>query len=231
MNCRLETGHGGIMCSIKTREGKAMGQSDEVRIEAGACESDCNCNCGSSGMRKWRHWLSGSVVLLAACAIMADRMSGAEEAGPKTPGFALQVISARAPASAKKTDRAGWESPLKGMNELNVVATNTEAVFLVIPSDDSARTGEIQKVVSAASATISEQGTKIGKYILSEDAEDYKAIVQQIGAPAVLAMAKGKGMSVVADNDVTKDALLKAFAGASSPSSCGLGGCGPSGCK
>ena len=205
-------------------------QNEEVKPEEGTCGPGCSCNCGSSGIGKRGKWLICGAVMLAACVVTAAKMSGAKEAEPKGQGFALPVVSAG--ASAAGTAVAGFEAPLKGMNELNVVATNTDAVFLVIPSDDAARTEAIQKEVSAASATITEKGTRIGKYLLSKDAEDYKAVVQQIGAPSVLAMVKGKGMSVVADKDVSKDALLKAFVGASRPrSSCGAGGCGPSGCK
>ena len=208
------------------------GQNDDVKNEAGTCGSGCACHCGSSGRSKRSKWLISGAVVLAACVVTVTRISGAKEAEPKAQGFALPVVAASAVAPAAATDSAGWEAPLKKMDELNVVATNTEAVFLVIPSDDAARTAAIQKEVSVASATLSEKGTQIGKYILSKDAEDYKAVVQQIGAPSVLAMVKGKGMSVVADKDVSKDALLKAFVGASRPrSSCGAGGCGAGGCK
>ena len=208
------------------------GQNDEVKSEAGMCGPGCNCNGGSSGMGKRGKWLISGVVLLAACVVTAARISGAKEADPKAQGFALPVVAANAAAPAAATGGAGWEAPLKGMDELNVVATNTDAVFLVIPSDDAVRTEAIQKEVSAASATISERGTKLGKYILSKDAGDYKAVVQQIGAPSVLAMVKGKGMSVVADKDVSKDALLKAFVSASRPrSGCCPGGGGAGGCK
>jgi len=207
-------------------------QNDEVNNEVQACGSGCACHCGSSGLGKRSKWLISGAVVLAACAVTMVRISGAKEAEPKAQGFALPVVAASAVAPAAATGNAGWEVPLKRMDELNVVATNTEAVFLVIPSDDAARTEAIQKEVSVASATLSEKGTQIGKYILSKDAEDYKAVVQQIGAPSVLAMVKNKGMSVVTDKDVSKDALLKAFVGASRPrSACGAGGCGAGGCK
>ena len=205
-------------------------QSDGVKNEAGTCGPGCSCNCESAGVGKRAKWLISGAVMLAACAVTAAKISGAKEADPKAQGFALPVVAVNAAAPAA-TGGAGWEVPLKGMRELNVVATNTEAVFLVIPSDDAARTEAIQKEVSAASATLSERGTKTGKYILSKDAEDYKAVVQQLGAPTVLAMVKGMGMQAVADKEVSKDALLKAFVGASRPSGCGAGGCGPSGCK
>ena len=207
------------------------GQNDEVKNEAGTCGP--GCNCGSTGIGKRSKWLISGAVMLAACVVTAAKISGAKEAEPQAQGFALPAVTAgaTAPAAAAVTD-ATWGSPLKGISELNVVATNTEAVFVVIPSDDAARTDAIQKEVAAAASTISEKGTPVGKFLLSKDAEDYKGVVAQTGAPAVLAMVKGKGMSVVADKEVTKDALLKAYVGASRPrSACGAGGCGPSGCK
>ncbi len=209
------------------------GQSDEVRNEAGTCGPGCSCNCGSGGTGKGSKWLISGIVVLAACAVTAAKISGAKEAAPQAQGFAMPAVaaSATAPATVSATD-ATWGSPLKGISELNVVATNTEAVFVVIPSDDALRTAAIQKEVAAASATISGRGTKTGKYLLSKDADDYKGVVAQLGAPSVLAMVKNRGMAVVADKDVTQDALLKAFVGASRPrSACGAGGCGPSGCN
>lgn len=209
------------------------GQSDEAKSEAGTCGSGCSCNCGPAGVGKRAKWLISGAVMLAACVVTAAKISGAKEtAAQPAQGYALPVVSANAaaPAAVKALD-ASWGTPLKGISELNVVATNTEAVFVVIPADDAARTEAIQKEVSAAVTTIAGRGTKTGKFLLSKDAEDYKGVVAQVGAPAVLAMVKGKGMSVVADKEVTQDALLKAFVGASRPSACGAGGCGPSGCK
>jgi len=209
------------------------GQINEATSEAGDCGPGCSCNCGTGGLGKGGKWLISGVVVLAACAVTAAKISGAKEATPQAQGFAMPAVaaSAAAPAAVSATD-ATWGSPLKGISELNVVATNTEAVFVVIPSDDAARTAAIQKEVAAASATISGRGTKMGKYLLSRDAEDYKGVVAQLGAPSVLAMVKNRGMSVVADKDVTQDALMKAFVGASRPrTGCGAGGCGPKGCK
>ena len=206
------------------------GQNDEMKPEVGACGP--GCNCGAPGIGKLGKWLISGVVVLAACAVTAAKISGAKEAAPQAQGFAMPAVVAGATAPAAAVVDATWGSPLKGISELNVVATNTEAVFVVIPSDDAARTDAIQKEVAAAASTISEKGTQVGKFLLSKEAEDYKGVVAQTGAPAVLAMVKGMGMSVVADKEVTKDALMKAYVGASRPrSACGAGGCGPSGCK
>lgn len=209
------------------------GQNDDVKNDAGTCGPGCSCTCGSGGLGKGSKWLISGVVVLAACAVVAARVAGEKEVTPKAEqGFALPVVAAPAAAAAATPELAGWDAPLKALSELNVVATNTEAVFVVIPADDAARTAAIQKEVATASATISVRGTKMGKYLLSKDAEDYKGVVAQLGAPSVLAMVKNRGMAVVADKEVTQDALMKAFVGASRPrTGCGAGGCGAGGCK
>jgi hypothetical protein len=119
---------------------------------------------------------------------------------------------------------------------MNDVATNTEAVFLVIPAEDGARTVAIQREVSAAASTLAEKGAKVAKFVLGRDAKDYKEVSADVGAPAVLVKGLGKSMRVVDGTNATKEALLKAYVSASRfPSAkagagCGAGGCGPKGC-
>jgi len=225
--------HHGVGKKDYQTEDKDMNeQNDEVKEDAGMCGPGCRCHCGPSNVGKGIKWAICGAVVLAAVGVLAARISGSKDVKPQAQGFALPTGAANVVAPAAVAHAEGWVVLLKGMDELNVVATNTEAVFVVIPSDDAARTIMIQKEVSSASATITEKGTKMGKYLLAKDAEDYKGVVSQIGAPSVLAMVKGRGMAVVADTEVTQDALLKAFVGASRPrSGCGAGGCGAGGCK
>jgi len=196
--------------------------------EAGTCGP--GCNCGSSGAGKTTKWLICGIVAVAAIGVTLARVNSAKESEQPSQGFALPATStANTSAAAAGTNETAWAAPLKEMAALNSVATDTDAVFIVIPSTNEVRTATIQQEVSAACATIVGRGTKTGKYLLSKDASDYKDVVGQIGAPAVLTMVKGRGMSVVADKDVTKDALLKAFVAASRPrQGCGPSGCGPS---
>lgn len=204
------------------------GINDEGKNDAGTCGP--GCNCGSSGIGKSAKWLICGVVAVAAISVTLMRVAGTKEAEKPSQGFALPT--ANTSAAAVGTHETAWAAPLKEMAALNTVATDTDAVFVVIPSTNELRTAAIQQEVSAACATMVGRGTKTGKYLLGKEASDYKEVAGQIGAPAVLAMVKGRGMSVVADKDVTKDALLKAFVTASRPrQSCGSGGCGPSGCN
>jgi len=174
------------------------------------------------------------IVAAAAVATVVTHVSRVEAAdSQKKKQDYSSAIPAVAMTNAAKpqADAAGWGVPLKALTELNTVATNTEAVFVVVPSMDSDRTAAIQKEVSAAAATITGRGTKVGTFLLSRDAQEYAGLAQQAGAPAVLTMVKGGGMAAVKDKEVTQDGLLKAYVEASRPSSCCGSGCSSSGCK
>ena len=197
------------------------------------------CDCGSKkGLSKGARWAICGVVALAAVAtatVHASRVHAAESQNANKAGDYASLIPAITATNAAKpvVELAGWGAPLKGLAELNTVATNTEAVFVVVPSGDGDRTAAIQKEVGGVVATLTAKGTKVGMFLLSRDAQEYAAVVQQVGAPTVLAMVKGRGMAAVNDKDVTQAALLKAYVGASRPSGCGPSGCGPgasSGC-
>ena len=209
-------------------------QNDDQKQEAGACGPGCSCGTTGGGSRM--KWVICGVVALAAVATAAvhvSRTHAAEsQAKPQDYATAIPVVatveSAKPPAEV-----GGWGVPLKTLAELNVVASNTEAVFVVLPSSDADRIAAIQKEVTAAAATITARGTKTGTFLLSKEAQEYGGLVQQVGTPAVLAMCKGKGMAAVKDKEITQESLLKAFVGASRPSGCGPSGCGPgsSGCN
>jgi hypothetical protein len=212
-------------------------QNDEQKKEAGACGPGCNCGT-TGGVGSRMKWLICGVVALAAVVTVAAHVSRTRAANhpAKALEYAVSIpgtagAAAAQPAAVPEADV--WAAPLKALSELNVVATNTEAVFVVLPSSDVERMTAIRKEVSAAAATITARGSRMGKFLLSQDSQEYAALAKQIGTPAVLAMYKGRGMAGVPDKEITQDGLLKAFVGASRPSGCGPSGCGPgaSGCK
>ena len=209
-------------------------QNHESKPPVETCGPACSCGAGGGSARM--KWVICGLVVLAAAVVVADRVARTSEAGAQAkPGYTA-VIPAAAPVDVAKAAPAGsaasdaWGSPLKGLAELNLVATNTEAVFVVVPSGDTARTAAIQKEVSMAASTITSRGTKMGTFLLSRDASDYEGLTRQIAAPAVLVMYKGRGTAAVADKQITQEDLLKAFVGASRPppAGCGPSGCGPS---
>ena len=207
-------------------------QNDTQKEEAGACGP--GCSCGTTGVGSRVKWVICGVVAAAAVVTVAAHVARTNAAAKqaKSQGYTT-VIPVVAPVESAKPAAGGWGVPLKTMDDLNEVATNTEAVFVVVPSSDADRTAAIQKEVAAAAATITARGTQMGTFLLSRDARDYAGLVQQTGAPAVLALYKSRGSAVVQDKEIAQESLLKAFVGASRPSGCGPSGCGPdaSGCK
>ncbi|MCE9614759.1 MAG: hypothetical protein K8T26_10820 [Lentisphaerae bacterium] len=194
------------------------------------------CGCGSTGGSARMKWLICGVVALAAVATVAAHVSRshATEIPKQDYATALPAIAAvESETPSVAVENGTWGAPISTLAELNLVATNTEAVFVVIPSSDATRTSRIQQEVTTAAATITARGTKMGTFLLSQDSRDYAGLVAQVGAPAVLAASKGLGMAAVPDAQITQENLMKAFVGASRPSSCGPSACGPSsaGCK
>ena len=206
-------------------------QNENREQEAGLCGP--GCNCGSSGLGKRAKWVICSVVAAAAVVTAATHVArlNAAESQEKPAGYSTSIVAVATTNAVKPAvELAGWGAPLKALAELNIVATNTEAVFVVVPSSEGTRTAAIQKEVAGAAATMTGKGTKVGTFLLSPDSKDYAGVVEQVGSPAVLAMVKGRGMAVVKDKEVTQEGLLKAYVGASRPSS-GCCGSSSSGCK
>ena len=209
-------------------------QNEQREQESGTCGP--GCNCGTTGVSSRTKWVVCSVVAVAAVVTAATHVArlNAAESQEKQADYSTSIpVFTGTNAAKPAAEVAGWGAPLKTLAELNTVATNTEAVFVIVPSSDGTRTAAVQKEVTGAAATMTAKGTKVGTFLLSRDAQEYGGLVEQVGAPAVLAMVKGRGMAAVKDKDVTQEGLLKAYVGASRPSGCGPSGCGPSsgGCK
>lgn len=213
-----------------------MNEQNEVqKQEAGACGP--GCGCGTAGTSSRMKWMICGVVALVSIGVVAARISNTRtnsQTGQQDYASAVQKIaSVGSVTPAPAANSSPWGAPLNGLAELNEAAAATQAVFVVLPSSDADRTIAIQKEVSAAAATINGRGVRMGKFVLSQLSQDYAGIVKQVGAPAVLAICKGRGIAAVSDNEVTQDNLLRAYVGSSRSSDCGSGGCGPSssGCK
>ena len=124
-----------------------------------------------------------------------------------------------------------WKADLDSLASLNKVATDTDAVFVLLAAKDQLHDQAITKEIEAAAQKIMANGTKVSAFRLKESAPEYANLVKQVTVPSVLAMVKGLGMSAVS-KDITETKLVQAFVAASRPSGCGpsAAGCGPTGC-
>ncbi len=101
-------------------------------------------------------------------------------------------------------------------------------MFVFLPSPDEESTRTARKEIEAAADKIISRGTTMAAFILDKDARDYAQVIRQAPAPCVLAMVKGRGMSVA--NNITEANLIQAIVKASRPSGCSPASCAPAAC-
>ena len=212
-------------------------------------ESDCGCGpkcgCCSSGLSTKVKIIACLVVLIAAAIVLGRGFlkKTAVSNGKSTDAFAsafpvskpveTPIVKEQGKESVEKLDKAKlWGDPLDSLNSLNKVAANLNAVFIFVSGKSDEKDPGIKKEIENAAGKFQKNGSSIAAYTLVKVSKDYAQITGQMTAPCVLAMVKGKGMSVVSDN-ITEAKLLEALVAASRPSSCGPSGCGPSsaGCQ
>lgn len=213
------------------------------------CGPECDCN---KPLKKSKvKFVIPVIVLLAAAGILGYKLLGPKQtvAKPATEAFAAApggnsaadtVLPAKAvpaeqvkapPAvekpktavqTAAKTVRVG--EYLASLGDLNKVAMDKDAVFIVIPiKDDESVAKIIAEAISASQKAIESKGMKIGVYTLSSGSPEYPKIAPQITLPGLIVMSKGRGMAGV-QGDITEDKILQAYVASSR-----AGGCGPSG--
>ncbi|TKJ33510.1 MAG: hypothetical protein CEE38_20330 [Planctomycetes bacterium B3_Pla] len=142
----------------------------------------------------------------------------------------------------KKSDAmaeaALWGPELDSLASLDEVATEVDAVFILIAGKNQQDAQTLVGEIEAATKNIRSRGNQISAFRLKEDAADYENMAEQFSVPTVMAMVKGLGYSAVS-GQITEANLLDAFTTAlqapagccppgTDPSVCDTMGCGPS---
>jgi len=211
------------------------------REMAGDVQSCCDggdcCPSGSEGGGKSWKMLISIFVLLAAGAVLARSFIGKSDAG----GDQSQQVFAPIPMDnmsdtpsvaddTKKRDIPGkvapslWRADLDSMASLNKMATNTDAVFILLVAEDQRDNQTITEEIDAAAQKIQANGVRVSAFRLRQAAPEYVQLSKQISVPCVLAMVKGGRMSAVS-GQISEAKLVQAFVTASRPAS----GCCPPG--
>ncbi|MFH0880358.1 MAG: hypothetical protein V2A34_11650 [Lentisphaerota bacterium] len=208
-------------------------ENEKLNTEKPACGPGCGCHAQGPSSRI--RWVAGVIVLAAAGVLVARAMIKEPTAstGKGAEGFATmlpaeQQLSSEGQLSAPATEADRTAKEIAAISDLNMVAADSDAVFVLIPGKDSASEKPPMTEIQAAVRTLETQGRKIGIFTLKTDSPDYAQVSLQVTAPGVLAMVKGRGMSAVS-GEITETKLMQAFVGASSAGGCGAGSsCGPS---
>lgn len=194
-----------------------------------SCEP--GCTCGAPGPSTRCKIIVCLVVGLAVAAVLARsfiKKAESEKAGAQQAfATALPVAQAESASPASETAKAAeeeqkkstlWGNPLDSLASLNDVAAEKDAVFVFVTTGKEESLQAARKEIESAASKITSRGTTMAAYILKKDTRDYAQVTSEIPAPCVLAMVKGRGMSVV--NDITEGNLIQALVMASRPSGC-----------
>ncbi|MFA6290945.1 MAG: hypothetical protein WC637_04140 [Victivallales bacterium] len=213
---------------------------DAGKVKESDCGCDSGCACGSKGLSTKMKIIVCLVILIAAAIVLGrgflkksavsnDKSKEAfASAFPVSKPVENPVMKEQAKESDVKPDKAKlWGEPLDSLASLNKVAANLDAVYIFISGKNDEKDPDIKKEIENAAGKFQARGSSIAAYSLVKVSKDYAQITSQVPSPCVLAMLRGKGMSVVSDN-ITEAKLLEALVAATRPSSCGPSGCGPS---
>ena len=124
-----------------------------------------------------------------------------------------------------KAPPALWGPELDSLALLDKAAANSDAVFVLLATDDQQSNQAATKEIESAAKTIRSNGVRISAFRLNQGAPNYANLTKQLSAPCVLAMVKGAGMSGVSADEIAETRLVQAFVTASRPST----GCCPPG--
>lgn len=189
--------------------------------QTGDCGPACGCHTtGSSGRMRW---VLGTIVLIAAGAMVVRAVvtkSTATSTPPPAPSFTTPVASGSISNSQPAKTSIG--TSIGAFSELNFVAATSDAVFVYLPAKDGMTSSSSATVLNSVKQTIeTRSGIKLGLFNLKPGA-DYDQLAKQMSVPGVVAIVKGRGMNAIS-GDITEAKLIQGFVAASSS-----GGCGPS---
>jgi hypothetical protein len=127
-------------------------------------------------------------------------------------------------------EAAIWGPELDSLAALDEVATEVDAVFILIAGRDQQGDKNLAGQIEAATKKIRLSGNRISVFRLKEATTDYENMAEQFSVPTVMAMVKGLGYSAVS-GQITEANLLDAIVTASqAPLGCCPPGTDPSVC-
>jgi hypothetical protein len=113
----------------------------------------------------------------------------------------------------------------------SVDESRANVVFVFLPDENEELNQATSAQIEATMNMLSEKGKQMAVFTLQKDSEGYDQMIEQFSVeslPSVVVAGKGCGAATIS-GEITETKLLRAFVVASTPVSCGPGGCCPSG--
>jgi len=223
------------------KAGKENLENSRACCPSASVSGDC-CSPGSSSSKSWK-MLVFLIIVVAAGIVLARSLISKSNSATDQIQQSFAAIQPEASADGSPTakpaanapvsgdpDPALWGEPLDSLASLNVVAANSDGVFILLAADDKQADQTITTQIEAAAKKIQAGGMRISAFKLKKGTQNYAQLASQFSPPCVLAMVKGRGASGVS-GQITETKLVQAFVMASRPSSgCCPSGGGSSGC-
>ena len=208
------------------------------------CGVDCCSPSSGGGGKNWKTAVFVVVILLAgavaAHSLLTKNGETASISGEGTSSFGTSSLAGKAglstesPAASKQPSETVAVScgiNLDSIESLTKLAdergANVAFIFLPGEEEDSTRAASAQ--VEAAINMLSAKGKQVAAFTLEKGAEGYDQMIEQFSVeslPSVIVAGKGCGAAAVS-GEINETKLLRAFVVASTPVSCGPGGCCP----
>ncbi|MHC4171976.1 MAG: hypothetical protein ACYTBX_02615 [Planctomycetota bacterium] len=211
-----------------------------------SCGVDC-CSPSAGGGKSWKTVVFVVVILLAGAVAAHSLLTGNGETASisqERASFGTTSLSdepgasTECPATSEQpsgTVAVSCGVTLDSIESLGKSVDESRAnvvfVFLACENDELNQATSAQ--IEATMNMLSAKGKQMATFTLQKNSEGYDQMIEQFSVesfPSVIVAGKGCGAATVS-GEITETKLLRAFVVASTPVSCGPGGCCPSGPK
>jgi hypothetical protein len=164
------------------------------------------------------------VILLAVVSIIAYRTIGAATGGNAAPNDTAalafgQPSSATTLLNGTVNAEENLGEYIGSLDELNMVAVNTDAVFVYIPASGNVLIDNTTKTnVIKFQQDLKNNNINAGLYTLWHDTPEYAEIARQVKLPIIFVANKGTGAVTIPGNNVNEYLLYQAFQACCDPS-------------
>jgi len=228
-------------------------EDNEKQVES-CCDSSvpgCGVDCCSSSSGDGKSWKTAVfvVVILLAGAVAAHSLltkndETADISRDVGSSFSTSGLSAQAGLSTEQSNTNEYPSEtvavscgvtLDSIESLAKLADQKKAnvAFIFLAGEDEESTRSASAQVEATINMLSAKGKQVAAFTLERGADGYDQLITQFSVesfPSVIVAGKGCGAAAVS-GEINEAKLLRAFVVASTPVSCGPGGCCPQGLK
>jgi len=208
-------------------------KEEKTDVPQPCCSAGECCPSASDGPKRWKTIVFVLIVIGAGVVLANSLMRNAKlekpaegfaavqmDAGADTPSRSMDTAMTEAPQGTKDQKNAASLSPaeLDSLATLNEVATDADAVFVLLTEQNQAGSQAMAGEVEAAAQKIQSTGTQVAVFKLKQTAPEFAQFAQQVSVPCVLALVKGAGMDAVS-GEITETRLMQAYVAASRPTS------------